>query len=124
MGLFELNEKDCLSGGALLEKMALSGDPNSFSILSKLIQNFCYKNKDCNFSFAGLLSAVFRLIEKELQINNDVILADNIEKLVLKENVIKDISASVQAAITLELVNINKNLSMKNFLKLIRCLTQ
>ena len=104
MGLFELIKDDCSSGGALLEKMALRGDPKKFLNLSLLLQKFCLHNKDCNFSFAGLLSATYRLIEKEIQTSNEKIVVENIEKLVLNEKTICDISASVQTAINLELV--------------------
>ena len=117
MGLYEFNKNNCMSGGALIEKMALNGDPESFSFLSVSMQNFCYKNKDCNFSFSGLLSSAFRLIEKELLINNHKLLVENVERLVLKENVINNISASVQAAITLMLVNILNYVKIKVCLK-------
>ena len=104
MGLFELSKEECSSGGALLENMASNGDPTSFLNLSTSMQNFCKKNKDCNFSFSGLVSSVFRSIENELKANHDKIRVANEEKIILKEKVLFDLSAAVQSAITVQLV--------------------
>ena len=68
------------------------------------MQQFCYKYKDCNFSYAGLESSVYRHIEKELKIAHNTILVGQVERKILKESVIANICAAVQVSITLQLV--------------------
>jgi N6-L-threonylcarbamoyladenine synthase len=103
LGLFEISKHDCSSGGAQLEIYASKGDPQVYKTLTDSMLNFCRKNKNCHFSYGGLISAAFRLIEKETLTNSEPIKVNDTIKNLLKEDVIANISAAVQASIILQL---------------------
>lgn len=113
MGLFELGPPSghvgnaCQSGGALVEAYALNGDPNEFISILHMIKNYCYKNKDCQFSLTGLLSSLHRLIDRLVCESPDVrsirLAQDGAERRVLSEKTISDLCAIMQHAITFQL---------------------
>jgi N6-L-threonylcarbamoyladenine synthase len=103
--LFEISKFDCASGGAILEKYASYGNPNSYEKIISMSRNYMFKNKDCNFSFSGLLAQIFKLIEDQLK-KEECITKINLngeEKFILKEEIISNICALVQNVITLQL---------------------
>lgn len=105
MGLFEISKFDCASGGAILEKYASYGNPNSYEKIINMSRNYLFKNKDCNFSFSGLLAQIFKLINDLLK-KEECITKINLngeEKFILKEEIISNICALVQNVITLQL---------------------
>ncbi len=72
-------------GGPAVEKLALSGNPSSYSFPKAF-----FKEKHCNMSFSGIKTAVSRQIAKENQLN---------------DNVKANISASFQDAIAVTLAD-------------------
>ena len=66
-------------GGPMIEKMALNGNPNSYKLPRPL-----YKSKNPNFSFSGLKTAFNQIVSK----------TD------LNEEIICDLSASIQKSIS------------------------
>jgi len=126
MGLFEIRKFDCASGGAILEKCASNGNPNSYENIINMSRNYLLKNKDCNFSFSGLLAQIFKLINNLLnkEENNTRIIINGEEKYILKEEIISNICALVQNVITLQLEDRvkrafeflkSKNINIKHF---------
>lgn len=53
LGLLHINEA-FTSAGALLEHLAKQGDPQSFPHIIRSVQEHCWRNKTCDFSFAGI----------------------------------------------------------------------
>jgi N6-L-threonylcarbamoyladenine synthase len=105
MGLFEMSKYECSSGGAILEKYASNGNPNSYEKIIAMSRNYIFKNKDCNFSFSGLLAQIFKLINDLLK-KEECCAKINLngeEKKILKEEIICDICALVQNLIALQL---------------------
>lgn len=103
LGLFETSRYDCSSGGALMEKCALNGDTASFPGLINMTYNYCRKNKNCNFSYSGLLASTHRLIDKLIEQDFQLIEINGEKKRFLNEKSMSDICASVQSAISLQL---------------------
>ncbi|CAF0886628.1 unnamed protein product [Brachionus calyciflorus] len=103
LGLYETSKYDCSSGGALMEKYAINGDDSSYPTMTNMIKNYCHKNKDCNFSYTGLLAFTHRLIDKSIETDYQNIEIDGCEKRFLSDQTLSNICASVQKAISIQL---------------------
>ena len=102
LGLFELNE-NVSSGGALMEIFSKTGDPDRFPEITKMMRNYCSKNKNCDFTFAGFLTAYHRLIEKMVFKENDDIIVNGELKKILKKDNLANLCASLQNIIAIQL---------------------
>lgn len=98
-----MSKFDCNSGGALMEKYAMSGDQNSFPNLINMTLNFCRKYKNCNFSYSGLLASTHRIIDKLIEQDFQIININGEQKRFLKDQLIANICASIQKAICIQL---------------------
>ena len=106
LGLFQLGGGDegASSGGALMEQYAKkASDPNCFPQITKMMENYCRKNKNCDFAFAGFLTAYHRLIEKLVNKESDEILVNGQVKKILKKDNLANVCASLQNTISLQL---------------------
>ncbi len=109
MGLFELNENENLtSGGALIEKYASLNqtvDSNLNHLLMSTIKGYCSKNKNCDFSFSGILASNLRLIEKlyNSEENTETKILNDVEKKVLKFELITSLCNLTQFTVAYQL---------------------
>lgn len=89
------------SGGALVESYARSGDPERYVKVIQMIRTYCLKNKDCQFSFGGLLSYLHRLIDKLAteETTSRTLIVSGIERRILLAQTISDICAVMQHAV-------------------------
>lgn len=107
MGLFEIeSDSKLLSGGALVEYNALKGDPNYFPLIIQMARNYCFKHKDCQFSFTGLLVALNRIIDKLISQDSSstrTIMVSGQERKILAPETISNICATLQNALTIQM---------------------
>lgn len=75
-----------------------------------MTRNFCYQNKNCHFSFTGLLVTFHRLIDRLVSsdettttMKRSITLTDGSIRRVLDANTIADICAALQHSISFQL---------------------
>ena len=110
LGLFCLNNSSNMSGGALVESYARLAANNTASLpelkkIENTVKLYAKKNRDCNFSYSGFLTAILRLIDKLCRDEATPLLIDGIERTILSQQTIAHICMTVQNVILLQLAD-------------------